>query len=123
MAIIERGALAVSWDRVIPGREGRALASFAKALQFNETLEKQGRIDGTRVFFSVTGKARGQMVTVGRLEELQTLLTDDEFGARLREGQLVVENLEVTLWAGGAPDTISGAMTVLTQELQEHGLL
>jgi hypothetical protein len=123
MAIIERGALTVSWDRVVPGREAKALASFAKALQFNETLEKQGRIDGTRVFFSVTGKSRGQMVTVGRLEELQTLLTDDEFNARLREGQLVVENLEVTLWAGGPPDTISGAMTVLTQELQEHGLL
>jgi len=123
MALIERGALAVSWDRVVPGREGKALASFAKALQFNETLEKEGRIDGSRVFFSVTGKSRGQMVLVGRLQELQTLLTDEEFGARLREGQLVVENMEVTLWAGGSPDTISGAMSVLTQELQEHGLL
>ena len=57
MAIIERGALTVSWDRVVPGREGKALASFAKALQFNETLEKEGRIDGSRVFFSVTGSA------------------------------------------------------------------
>ncbi|HMC41834.1 MAG TPA: hypothetical protein VKI20_02400 [Acidimicrobiales bacterium] len=123
MPVIERGALTTSWTRVIPGREAQALESFAKAMQFNEKLEKQGRIDGSRVFFAVTGKSRGQMVLVGRLEELTRLLTDDEYGERLREGQLVVEDLEVTLWAGGAPDTISGAMTVLTQELHEHGLL
>ena len=123
MALIERGALTVSWDGVIAGREAKALATFAKTLQYHEKLEKQGRIDGSRVFFAVTGKGRGQVVMVGRLEELSRVLTDDEFTANLQDAGLVATGIEVTLWAGGAPDTISGAMSHYTEQLQEHGLL
>lgn len=119
----QRGALIVSWTGVRTGREGKGLAVFAKAMQQDEELEKEGRISGTRVYLSTTGSGSGQVILDGVYRELQALLTDDDFVKGLQEAAIVCDGFEVNLCVGGAPDTLTEAMGNYSQVLSEQGLL
>jgi hypothetical protein len=58
----------------------------------------------------------------GELTELSQILVEDEFESNLQDGMLVVQDLNVALWAGGAPSAIGDGLAKHVDKLHEHGL-
>jgi hypothetical protein len=85
-------------------------------------LKEAGRIDESRVFVSTTGPNRDTLMLFGELEELAQILVEDDFETQIQDGMLVVQDLNVALWAGGPPETIGDGLARHVEKLQEHGL-
>jgi len=123
MASFENGALVISWGSAIPGREARMLDVLNGVFEYTRNLERAGRIDQTRVFVSTTGPNRDTMMVFGRLDELTKLLIDDEFEGQLQDGMMVVQDLNIALWAGGLRDELTDGLIRHAQKLHSHGLV
>lgn len=123
MARIKTGAISISWGSVIPGREPKALEVFGKIMLFAEELQKSGQIDQVLMFVPIAGSPRDTLLLLGDTEKLPGLLVDDNFDSHLQEGMLVVEDLRISLWGGGSPDSLSEGLTEYLERLQSHGLV
>ena len=123
MASFENGALVISWGSAIPGREARMLDVLNGVFEYTRNLGRAGRIDQTRVFVSTTGPNRDTMMVFGRLDELTKLLIDDEFEGQLQDGMMVVQDLNIALWAGGLRDELTDGLIRHAQKLHSHGLV
>src|SRR5687768_1544854 len=98
-AMAERGAIIISWGDGQPGVPvAKGLEIFGNALGFYEQLQKDGRIDGYRVYASMTGKPGGQLVIEGAVDELAKLMVDSESQKHRLLGELVVRDLDVQLY-------------------------
>ena len=122
MATIKRGAIVVSWGSAIPGRESRMLEVLPSVFAYTATLERDGRVAETRVFVSTTGPNRDTLMVFGDLEELSRILVEDEFESNIQDGMLVVQDLNVALWAGGPPDEVGDGLGRHVDKLHDHGL-
>jgi hypothetical protein len=122
VARIKTGALIISWDSIIPGREARTLPVFGKVLAYAKRLEEEKRISGSQVFVPMTLPNRDTILLYGDTEALAMLLVDDEFEALMVEGQLVVRNLHVGLLAGGTPESLAGGLAMNQELMTQHGL-
>jgi hypothetical protein len=123
MARIKTGAIAVSWGAVIPGREVKMFETFGKIMAFVEGLREAGRIEQVLMFAPVAGATRDTLLLLGQTDELTRLLVDEAFDSHVQEGMLVVQDLNIALWAGGAPDALADGLGEHIQKLQEHGLV
>jgi len=123
MASIKKGAIVVSWGSAIPGREARMLEVLASVLGYTRELEEAGRIEETRVFTAATGPNRDTLMLFGPIEELSRIVVEDEFESQLQDGMLVVQDLNVALWAGGLPVTVSDGLMKHVEKLREHALI
>jgi hypothetical protein len=119
----QQGAIIVSWNGIITGREGKAFEVFARAAQYYTELEKEGVLTGTQVFFQSTGGSRGQIILNGSLGTLYKLMLDAAFGRVQQEGALVAKDFEVNVSVGGNFDTVSEGMAANMSVLQDHGLI
>ena len=120
----QTGALIFSWTGTRAGREGKGLEVFAKAGQYYEGLEKQGRITGTRVYLPVTGTSNGgQYIVEGNLKALLDLTTDDEFTRLAQEASLTTNDFSMNICVGGSPDSLSEGIGNYVTLLQDQGLL
>jgi len=115
------GALIVTWNNVIVGREAKAFEVFGRALAHLDQLEKDGRIHGHREYFSQTGSGPiGIQIIEGDQISLKTLLDDEEFQHNVMAGTLVAEDLTVNLYGGGDQESITqivGQVMTVEQEL------
>ena len=73
------GALIISWGRVLPGREKKALEVFASTQEYWEGNEKRGEIVSHRPYFGPLRGATGMFFIEGETERLQALMRTDEF--------------------------------------------
>ena len=119
----DRGALIISWGEGQPGvAQTKALAVFGNALGYYEQLQKEGRIDGYRVYASLTGKNRGQLVIDGAVDELAKVMVETESQKQRLLGELVAQDLEVQLYVGGSPDEVTSFFMTGLQAATEAGL-
>jgi hypothetical protein len=123
LARIKTGAVMISWDSIIPGREGRTLGVFGKVLAYAKRLEDEKRISGSQVFVPMTLPNRDTILMYGDTESLAALLVDDEFEALMVEGQLVVSGLHVGLLAGGTPESLAAGLGMNQELMAQHGLV
>ena len=123
MARIKTGAIVISWDSIIPGREAKMFEVFGKVLQYASELERAGRIFGTQMFVPMTRPGQDTLMVLGELEQLADLLIDDAFEALTLEGMLVANHLSVGLVAGGAPESLQEGLQMSADKMKEHGLL
>jgi hypothetical protein len=123
MATVSKGAIVVSWGSTIPGREKKMLEVLGEVLQYSRKLEEAGRIEETRVFVTTAGPNRDTLMLFGALEQLAPILVDDEFESHLQDGMLVVQDVNVALWAGGRPEELLSGLALHTEKLTDHGLL
>jgi hypothetical protein len=123
MASIKTGAIVVTWGAAVPGRERQMLSTLSEALAYTERLQEQGRIDEVLLFVAKTGPNRDTLMLRGDLETLASLLADAEFEGILQDGMLVVQDLDVALWAGGTPNSVAEGLGVHADKLRSHGLL
>lgn len=123
MSAIERGALVVTWSSAIPGREAAMLRVLREALTFTEALQAAGHIDDAELYVSKTGPNRDTLMLRGDLDQLSRLLVSSDLEDLLQDGMLVVQDVQVALWAGGSPRAVTDGIGVHAAKLQEHGLL
>ncbi|GAA1714233.1 hypothetical protein GCM10009765_74080 [Fodinicola feengrottensis] len=123
MASIKTGAVVVSWGAAIPGREAGMLRVLKQALGYVEQLRGEGRIEDSQLYVSKTGPNRDTLMLTGQLDRLAALLAEDDFEDLLQDGMLVVQDVQVALWAGGAPRAIAEGIDVHAGKMRDHGLL
>jgi len=123
MASIKTGAVVVSWGSAIPGRERGMLRVLRQALAYTEQLRADGRVEDTLLYVSKTGPNRDTLMLLGNLERLAGLLAEDDFEDLIQDGMLVVQDVQVALWAGGRPHTVTDGIDVHAGKLRDHGLL
>jgi len=115
------GAVVVTWNSVVHGREAKAFEVFGRALAHLDQLQKEGRIHGHHEYFSQTGSGPlGIQIIDGEQGELRALLDDTEFQHNVMAGGLVAEDLTVNLYGGGDADSITqivGQAMTVEQEL------
>ncbi len=99
------------------------LEVLQRVIAYTGELQEAARIDEARVYVSTTGPSRDTLMLFGNLDQLAALLVDDEFEAHIQDGVMVVRDLDVALWAGGVPESLSGGIELHVQKLMEHGLI
>jgi hypothetical protein len=123
MSAIPTGAVVVTWGPAIPGRERGMLEVLGKVLAYTERLRAAGTVAEVLFFVSKTGPNRDTLLLRGDLRILAALLADDEFEECLQDGMLVVQDVDVALWAGGAPASVTQGIGVHADKLHSHGLV
>ena len=61
----------------------------------------------------------GEVGVAGPIEDA----VDDELESMLQDGMLVVQDINVALWAGGRPEEVLSGLSVHAEKLASHGLL
>ena len=123
MASVENGAIVVRWGNSRTNVQiAQGMGVLGGALAHYDTLQKDGKITGYRVYAAVTGMTTGMLVIEGKLDELAKLLVDSENLKHQLLGSLVVEDLDVQLMAGGSPDDATTFYVTGLGLAQEAGL-
>lgn len=117
------GAVMIRWGANVPGRENTGLAVFGRALDRFEAMTKEGRVQGHREYFSVTGHDGGFILLEGEVEELTKILTEEETLTLNNQASAVVEDFEVQAYVGGAENATQQLIGVYTSSLKDLGYL
>jgi len=117
------GAVVIRWGASIPVREGKGLEVLSKAVMRFEELQKDGRIQAHREYFSLTGGESGFMLVEGEVAELQAILAEDETIKMNAQAAAVVQNFEVQLYGGGNDEAVQSLVTSYVAGLKELGYL
>lgn len=120
-----QGAVLITWGPPVRGREAKSLEAFGRAVEYYSELAKEGRIHGHREYFCITGPAErsGFLVIDGEIDELQKFMTEDRSLRLLAEARSVVENIDVTLCAGGSDQSVGETVTRFTDTLAALGYM
>ena len=120
------GALIVTWGSNHPGREGKGLEVFGKALAHFDELAKKGRVHGHKEYITLTGNVdnlAGVMVVEGPVEELLKLQTEEPTRALLIEAASVVRNFTATIASGGDEQSLTKEITLFSKTQQNLGYM
>ena len=117
------GAIIISWGASIPGREAKGLEVFGDALARFDGYAKNGRVHSHREYFALTGRDGGYVIIDGELDELTTILTEDETITLNAQAAAVVNDFHVQLVGGGTEDAVQQVMGTYTGALQTIGYL
>jgi len=113
----------IRWGANVPGRENTGLTVFGRALDRFEAMTKEGRVQGHREYFSVTGRDGGFILLEGEIEELTKILTEEETLKLNNQASAVVEDFEVQAYVGGADNTTQQLIGVYTSGLKDIGYM
>lgn len=119
------GAVVITWGQGVPGREAKALQVFAEALEHATTLAKRGRIHGHKEYVSVTGdrgKVAGVQILDGEMDELQSVLTDEQFRRITLKAETVVQSFSIQLLSGGSDEAVGHAIETRSSVMEELGI-
>lgn len=117
------GALIFRWGAGIPGREAKGLEVFGRAIGRFEDYTKQGRVHGHKEYIAVTGRSGGFMIADGEVEELQKLLTESATLQLISQAEAIVQDFEVTVYAGGTDQAVQELIGNYAGSLSELGYL
>lgn len=114
--------MVIRWGAVAKGREAKALEVFAQAGEDAERRVKDGEVDSTDVYISLSG-TRGYRVHRGDLDALFNLQQSSEFRQLISRSSAVVDDLEVEIYMGGDADTIMTGISDYMTGLGAAGVL
>lgn len=117
------GATVITWGQSVPGREAKGLEVFGKALAHFEGLAKQGRIQGHKEYFALTGRVGGTMVVEGEVDELAKILTEEDTIRLNAEAAAIVQDFAITLCAGGSDQAVGQTVTQYQESLRGLGYM
>jgi len=117
------GAVLISWGANVAGRETTGLDVFGRAINRFETMTKEGRVDGHREYFSVTGRDGGFMLIEGEVEELTKILTEEETLKLNNQASAVVKDFEIQAFLGGTDQTTQQLIGAYTSSLKDIGYM
>ena len=117
------GSVLIRWGATIPGRETAGLDVFGKAIMRFEQLTKEGRIDGHREYFSVTGRDGGFVLLEGEVDELTKLLTEDETLKLNSQSSAIVQDFEIQAFVGGTDQATQQLIGTYTSSMKELGYM
>jgi hypothetical protein len=117
------GAFVVRWGSTIPGREAKALEVFGKSIERFEELAKEGRIHAHHEYIALTGRVGGFTIIQGEVEELQKLMVEPETIALNSQAEAIVEDFELTLYAGGSDQAVQEVMGTYMTALADIGYM
>lgn len=116
------GAIVFRWGSPVRGREQQGLGVFAESTQYYEGLQKEGRIEDSSVWLSMTGRG-GMLVVEGEVEELQRLQNDDEFMRLALKAGAIVDDFTIDLCRGGSDQAVQESIARYTAAASELGIL
>lgn len=99
------------------------LTAMTDVLDFVQRLEKDGRITSAQLFTTVVGDNRDTLILFGEMDQLAQLLLDDEFESHQQDGMLVMQDIKVAMWSGGAPGSLTEGLELNAEKLVDHGLI
>jgi hypothetical protein len=117
------GAVMIRWGANVPGRETTGLDVFGRAINRFETMTKEGRVDGHREYFSVTGHDGGFMIIEGEVEELTKILVEEETLKLNSQASAVVEDFEIQTFVGGTDQATQQLIGTYTSSLKDIGYM
>jgi hypothetical protein len=117
------GAVLIRWGANVAGRETTGLEVFGRAINRFETMTKEGRVNGHREYFSVTGRDGGFMIIDGEVEELTKLLTEEETLKLNSQASAVVEDFEIQAYLGGTDQATQQLIGTYTSSLKDIGYM
>lgn len=117
---MSNAALYYCWGHPVQGRETKALEVFSQVMEYNATLEKQGKIAAHRTYIATTGSMErfaGFMVLEGEVSQLRAVIDSDEWKAFRLKAEHVVSGIDVVHCVTGAeiPKTIAQLVEVRRQ--------
>lgn len=118
-----KGALQFQWKSNIPGREAKGAEVFGKVVAQFEQMTKQGRVEGHREYFNLTGGSGGFVLIDGEVGELSKILAEDETVRFSTEAAATVEDFEINLLAGGPDEEAQALMGDWTATMKELGYM
>jgi hypothetical protein len=113
----------IRWGANVPGRETTGLDVFGRAINRFETMTKEGRVDGHREYFSVTGHDGGFMIIEGEVEELTKILVEEDTLKLNSQASAVVEDFEVQAFVGGTDQATQQLIGTYTSSLKDIGYM
>src|SRR4051812_3392036 len=117
------GAALIKWGGQVPGREAKALEVFGRSIERFEQLTKEGRIHAHREYIALTGKAGGFTILEGEVEELQKILIEPETLTLNSQAEAIVNDFEITLYAGGSDKAVQELIGTYVGALSEIGYM
>jgi hypothetical protein len=117
------GAVLIRWGNQVPGREAKSLEVFGRSIEHFEQLAKQGRIHAHREYIALTGRAGGFTIIEGEVEELQKILIEPDTLALNSQAEAIVEDFEITLYAGGTDKAVQDSIGTYMGALGDLGYL
>ena len=117
------GAVVVRWGESVPGREGKGLEVFGKAIERFEQLAKAGRVTEHHEYIALTGKVGGFMIATGEVEELQKIALEPETLALNTQAAAITQDFEWTLYAGGSDQSVQELIGTYMTSLSEIGCI
>jgi hypothetical protein len=117
------GAIMIRWGKSIPGREAASLAVFGSAINRYETLSKQGRINGHREYFSITGRDGGFALIEGEVDELTKILSEEDNIRLNNQASAVVDDFEIQTFVGGTDQAVQELTGTYTASLRDIGYM
>jgi hypothetical protein len=117
------GAALIRWGSQVPGREAKALEVFGKSIERFEQLAKEGRIHAHHEYIALTGKNGGFTILEGEVEELQKILVEPETLTLNTQAAAIVDDFEVTLYAGGTDKSIQDLIGTYMGAIGELGYM
>jgi hypothetical protein len=113
----------IRWGANVPGRETTGLEVFGRALNRFEGMTKEGRVQGHREYFSVTGRDGGFLLLEGEVEELTKILTEEETLQLNNQASAVVEDFEIQAYIGGTDQATQELIGTFTSSLKQLGYM
>lgn len=117
------GAVLIRWGANVPGRETTGINVFGRALNRFEAMTKEGRVQGHREYFSVTGHGGGFILLEGEVEELTKILTEEDTLKLNNQASAVVEDFEVQAFVGGTDQATQQLIGTYTASLKDIGYM
>ena len=117
------GAALIRWGGQVPGREAKSLEVFGKSIERFEQLAKEGRLHAHREYIALTGKAGGFTILEGEVEELQKILVEPETLTLNSQAEAIVNDFEITLYAGGSDKAVQDLIGTYVGALGEIGYM
>jgi hypothetical protein len=111
--------LFIGWGQVVRGREKRAVQVFNESVEYWGGLQGDGKIENFEVVLLTPhgGDLQGFALLRGSEEQVNSLLTDEEFQRRVLRADQIIENQGVVTAALG--DGIARAMTQYQGEIDD----
>lgn len=117
------GSLLMRWGSTMPGREAKALEIFGKAVARFEQYAKEGRVHGHREYFSVTGPQNGFMIVDGEVDQLMTILGEEDTIQLNGQAASIASDFGVEVYAGGDDQTVQVLMNRYTESMGQLGFM
>ncbi len=115
-------ALITTWGSTVTGREAKSLEVFMEFLTFFGKQAADGRCAEPEVWFN-SDASEGMAIVRGKSDALVEIQETEDYEKLLSKGHMIVSDLKVHLWYGGADEEIQRGTRLFAEAGSELGYM